>query len=154
MIVTSSGIVNGVLLDKYGKRGARDSKSHMPTLSFPLNITDAPKNTKAYAIVFDDPDSVPVCGFKWIHWLAITTKTELQENASVTDKSLVQGVNSWGVSLYGGMAPPDRPHTYICTVYALDCVPSLTDGFTIENLQSVLTLHTLDSFTLKGLYDN
>ena len=154
MIVESSGIVNGKLLDKYGKRGKRESSTGMPVLSFPIDILDAPKNTKSYAIVFDDPDSVPVCGFTWIHWIVITTKNSLKENASVEDNSLIQGVNSWGKSVYGGMAPPDRPHTYICTVYALDCVPDLSDGFTIDELNEILKKHTLEKCVLKGLYDN
>ena len=154
MRVQSLGIVDGVILDKYGKRGDRDSKTRMPTLSFPLDILDAPVDTMSYAIVFDDPDSVPVCGFTWIHWLAITTNSSLKENASMDDATLVQGKNSWGVNLYGGMAPPDRPHTYVVTVYALDCKLELDNGFTLDELYSSMKDHILDKCVLKGLYDN
>ena len=154
MRVLSSGFVDGVILDKYGKRGDRDSKTHMPTLSFDLDIVDSPSNSKSFAIVFDDPDSVPVCGFTWLHWLCITTKNSLEENASVTDKSLVQGANSWGKSVYGGMAPPDRPHTYICKVYALDFVPDLKEGFTLDNLLETMQGHILAECKIEGLYNN
>ena len=154
MRVLSSGFVDGVILDKYGKRGERDIKTHMPTLSFPIEVVDAPKDTKSFAIVFDDPDSVPVCGFKWIHWLAITTDSSIVEGASTMDKNIIQGENSWGVSLYGGMAPPDRPHEYVVTVYALDILPSLTTGFTMSDLDDIVTTHTIDSAVLKGMYDN
>ena len=154
MRIESSGIVNGILLDKYGKRGIRVNGTGMPTLSFPLNIVDAPIDAKSFAIIFDDPDSVAVCGFTWLHWLCITTKNSLEENASVTDKSLVQGTNSWGKSAYGGMAPPDRPHTYICKVYALDFVPNLKEGFTLDNLQEVMQNHILAECKIEGLYNN
>ena len=154
MKVESSGIVKGILLDKYGKRGVRENGTGMPTLSFPISVVDAPKNTMSYAIVFDDPDSVPVCGFTWLHWLCITTKNSLEENASVTDKSLVQGANSWGKSVYGGMAPPDRPHTYICKVYALDFVPDLKEGFTLDNLLETMQGHILAECKIEGLYNN
>ena len=128
MIVSIDGIVDGKFLDKYGKRGVKSSG--MPSLSFPINISDYDdKIVKSFAIVFSDPDSVPVCGFEWMHWLCITTKNNLSENASIIDKNLIQGINSWGRFCYGGMAPPDRPHTYVCKVYSLDVVPTLSNGF-------------------------
>ncbi|MGO0943889.1 hypothetical protein ACTPD5_22595, partial [Clostridioides difficile] len=44
-------------------------------------------------------DSVPVCGFAWIHWLAVNiTKDELNENESVTATDFVQGTTSWSLS--------------------------------------------------------
>ena len=154
MRVESSGIVKGVLLDKYGKRGVREEGTGMPILSFPLEILEAPEGTKSYAIIFDDPDSNPVCGFTWIHWLVISDKSSISENASVTDDDLIQGVNSWGKSVYGGMAPPDRPHTYVVTVFALDYVPNLKAGFTIDDMYSAMENHVLDKAVTTGLYDN
>ena len=154
MRVESSGIVEGRLLDKYGKRGARENGTGMPTLSFSLSIVDAPKDTKSFAIIFDDPDSVAVCGFTWIHWLCVTTKNTLVENASMIDSSLIQGENSWGKSVYGGMAPPDRPHTYVCKVYALDYIPNILDGFTMKNLLEATNNHILAECKIEGLYDN
>ncbi|MBO7218690.1 MAG: YbhB/YbcL family Raf kinase inhibitor-like protein, partial [Clostridia bacterium] len=68
--------------------------------------------------------------------------------------SLIQGTNSWGKSAYGGMAPPDRPHTYICKVYALDFVPNLKEGFTLDNLQEVMQNHILAECKIEGLYNN
>ena len=84
MKVTSKGIVEGKILDKYGKRGSQQ-KFGMPTLSLPIKIESAPKDTKSFAIIFDDPDSVPVCGYIWNHWLvANLQKTELKEDESQT----------------------------------------------------------------------
>ena len=70
MKLSSQGIVNGVILDHYGKRGPMN-EYEMPTVSLPLKIEDAPANTVSYALVLEDKDAYPVTkGFVWIHWLA------------------------------------------------------------------------------------
>ena len=80
MKLSSQGIVNGVIHDRYGKRGPMN-EYEMPTVSLPLKIEDAPANTVSYALVLEDKDAFPVCGFSWIHWTAANiTKTQLQEN--------------------------------------------------------------------------
>ncbi|RRH44480.1 YbhB/YbcL family Raf kinase inhibitor-like protein, partial [Clostridioides difficile] len=102
MKVTSTGIVNGVIEDKYGKRGTQFNEGGMPTYSLPLKFEDAPKNTVSFAVFLEDKDSVPVCGFAWIHWLAVNiTKDELNENESVTATDFVQGTTSWHGKLGG-----------------------------------------------------
>ena len=164
MIVESDAFANGMIAEKYGKRGSQFGADRMPALSFPLRITDAPAGTASFAIVFDDPDSVPVCGFKWVHWLVAGLKEpELEEDASRNRTDIIQGVNSWylhGIdskeeaSRYGGPAPPDRPHVYVLTVLALDFVPALRNGFDAETLNKVANTHVLAKAVLKGRYDN
>ena len=97
MTVTSSGIVNGVIEDKYGKRGTEFNENGIPTYSLPLKIENAPEGTVSYALLLEDKDAFPVSGgFSWVHWTAANiTKTELKENESQTAKDFVQGVNSW-----------------------------------------------------------
>ena len=82
MIVTSTGIVNGIIEDKYGKRGSQFNENGMPTYSLPLKIEDAPEGTKSFALVLEDKDAFPVTGgFSWIHWTAANiTRNELLEN--------------------------------------------------------------------------
>ena len=86
MKVYSSGIDdNGYWRDIYGKRGQQFGKDGMPTYSIPLEIVDAPAGTRSFAIVLEDKDAVPVCGFVWIHWLvANLTKSSLAENESLS----------------------------------------------------------------------
>ena len=154
MIISSSGIVNGKILDKFGKRGTQ-IKFGMPTLSLPLKIEDAPKNTKSFAIIFDDPDSVPVCGYEWIHWLvANLTKTELEEDASQTNFEFVQGKNSWNENCYGGPCPPDRPHSYRFRVYALSEKLDLRGDFSLIQLEKAMDGKVLETAELRGIYDN
>lgn len=95
MKVTSSGIVNGVIMDQYGCRGEMN-EYEMPTYSLPLTIKDAPQGTVSYALVLEDKDAFPVSGFSWIHWTAANiVRTVIEENESQTATDFVQGVNSW-----------------------------------------------------------
>ncbi len=165
MKVTSKGIVNGVIEDKYGKRG-QCNEFGMPIYSLPLKIEDAPTNAVSYAIFLEDKDAYPVSGgFSWVHWTACNiTKTELEENES-QNANFIQGVNSWIsmrggsnppelCSYYGGMAPPDKEHTYEINVYALDCMLDLKNGFYMNELFNAMEGHILDHYNLKGTYKN
>lgn len=167
MKVTSTGIVNGVILDKYGKRGNRLNQNGMPTLSPPLQIEEAPEGTVSFAIICEDRDAYPVSGgFSWIHWLvADLTQPWLEEDASQTGTGFVQGYNSWASplgggqsrelsSFYGGMAPPNEPHLYEFQVYALDRMLGLENGFGLNQLWRAMDGHILAQATLKGWYDN
>lgn len=165
MKVTSTGIVNGVIEDKYGKRGNQFNKGGMPTYSLPLKFEDAPEHAVSFAVFLEDKDSVPVCGFAWIHWLAANiTKDELKENESIIATDFIQGTTSWHsklgdigrleASVYGGMAPPDRPHVYEIHVFALDTTLNLEKGFYMNELFEAMDGHVLDRFTLKGSYSN
>lgn len=167
MSVTSTGIRDGVIDDKYGKHGQAFNENGMPTYSLPFQIENAPKDSVSYALVLEDKDAFPVSGgFSWIHWTAANiTRTELAENESQTATDFVQGVNSWISiqggqqsrelsSFYGGMAPPDAPHTYELHVYALDKMLDLENGFNMNELYAQMDGHILDQYTLKGVYRN
>lgn len=164
MYITSSGIVNGKIEDKYGKRGEVNGYG-MPTYSLPFKVEEAPENTVCFALVLEDKDAVPVCGFSWIHWLAANIKRrELEENDSIHAKDYVQGTNSWSgklgngdllaASFYGGMAPPDAPHLYELHVYALDAQLDLASGFYMNELYKAMDGHILAQATIKGEYAN
>ncbi len=154
MEVKSEGIVNGVILDKYGKRGKKQ-RFGMPTLSLPFEIMDAPKNTKSFAVIFDDPDSVKVCGKVWVHWLiANLHKTRVEEDDSENSFDFLQGRNSWNDNSYGGPCPPDAPHKYRLTVYAINQDLDLTGNFSLEHLKEEMEGKVICSATIFGVYDN
>lgn len=151
MLIKTNAIQNGYFLDKYGKRGLQ-FKSSMPSYSFGFKVEDLPKRTVSLAFVLDDPDSVPVCGFKWIHWLgANLTELELPDNESIHATTFIQGKNSWDKNMYGGMMPPDKTHTYVFRVYAVDCMLDLKTGFTWEDLKACAP-HMIDSACVYGKY--
>ena len=164
MYATSTGIVDGVIADRFGKRGEVNEHG-MPTLSLPLSIHEAPGAAACFAVVVEDKDAYPVSGgFAWIHWLAANIEeTEIEEGASAT-RRFPQGANSWTsvqggscpsdvCSAYGGMAPPDAEHLYEIHVYALDAKLPLSDGFLFNDLHRAMDGHVVASCTLKGAYD-
>ena len=167
MQIKSSGIKNGKIDAKYGKHGNDKNKNGMPTYSLPFVIENPPEGTKTFAVVLEDKDAYPVTkGFTWIHWLAANlTRHELKENESQNAKDFVQGANSWMSlqggnqsrelsSFYGGMAPPDTPHTYELHVFALDTTLKLQNGFYLNELYKEMENHILAQATLKGMYNN
>lgn len=154
MKIESSGIVDEKILDKYGKRDY-NLRFGMPTRSLPIKIIDAPKGTKTFAIIFDDPDSVGVCGYIWIHWLvANLKKDELLEDDSSASYDFLQGMNSWNDNSYGGPCPPDRPHKYRLRVFALSSELNLRGGFLLSDLEREMKGKILAESTIFGIYDN
>ena len=168
MKIFSDSIVNGYIKPEIGKLGTQFIKGRMPSWSPHLAWRELPKNTKSLAITFLDYDAVPVCGFTWIHWIVANIDSqlgELSENSSV-DGDLIEGVNSWAskflpdefrldkseATAFGGCAPPDKPHQYTITVYALDSMLDLEHGFYLNELLKAMEGHTLASATLKGIY--
>ena len=154
MKISSDGIVNGKILDKYGKRGS-EQRFGMPTLSLPIKIEEAPKDTISFVVVFDDPDSLPVCNFVWIHWLVANLhRNNLNEGDSENCYDFVQGKNSWNDNSYGGPCPPDKPHKYRLTVYALNSDLDIRGNFTKVQLDREMAGKVIDVATIYGIYDN
>ena len=163
--ITSKVFKDGIIPDKYGKRGECDGFG-MPVVSPPLEFNDLPEGTVSIALVCEDKDAFKVSGFSWVHWTAANiTTTALKEDASRSPDGFVQGLNSCfsilggrrnkaEVACYGGMAPPDAPHVYEFHAYALDCKLDLKDGFYMNDLYKAMDGHVLAQSTLKGLYRN
>ncbi|MDR1691144.1 MAG: YbhB/YbcL family Raf kinase inhibitor-like protein [Candidatus Methanoplasma sp.] len=163
MKIESKGIVNGKIADRFGSKGTQFTEGGMPSYSLPLDITDPPEGTVSFAIVFEDHDAIPVCGFTWIHWTVSDLKrTSLDENESATAKDIIQGVNSFcscasdltaeEASAYGGPDPPDKEHEYTLTVFALDKELGLKNGFFLNDMIKRMDGHVLAHAKIKGRY--
>ncbi|APX71239.1 YbhB/YbcL family Raf kinase inhibitor-like protein [Companilactobacillus allii] len=156
-------LINGLLPDKYGKFApADDIKNGEPVVSFPFKLSDIPESTKSLALTFTDPDSIPVCGFEWIHWTMANISPDqlnIPENFSQTTHSAIQGKNSSASPLlgkpkspfttgYNGPKPPDTTHNYVLKVYALDTVLDIADDFWMNELLHKMENHIVDSTNL------
>lgn len=164
--LSSNGIVNGIIADKYGIRSAEEIQG-VPQRSLPYSWKGAPKGTRSFAIVFQDYDNAEDEGVCWIHWLVADIPADidaLPENASRENAALIQGTNSWSVPYapyadidkdltvhYGGPAP-GRTHEYETTIYALDIMTDLPNGFYYNQLRRKMEGHILAESTLKGYY--
>lgn len=156
---------NGMIPDRYAKHAdARHLYHGMPTTSFPFEVAGIPEGTKSLAVTFTDYDSIPVCGFTWIHWTAAGIDASFAEDGVLAfpeDASnqqafgMVQGTNSsesrlGGLSRdkliycrYNGPQPPDTTHIYTLRVYALDTMPQLQEGFLLNELVRILRIHAI-----------
>lgn len=127
--VTSSQFNDGDTLPLSAVHGMAGGQNVSPDLSW----TGAPAGTASFAVSVYDPDAPTTVGFT--HWLVFNldpSVTSLAAGAGAEGKNpegSVMGFTDFGVSEYGGAAPPpgDPPHHYIFTVYALD-VPHLDLG--------------------------
>ncbi|MBP9812633.1 YbhB/YbcL family Raf kinase inhibitor-like protein [Candidatus Gracilibacteria bacterium] len=166
MNLTSFGITNNVIEGRFGKFGIEKLEG-VPTLSLPVSWSNIPERTKSIALVMQDCDAVPVCGFSWVHWLVADIDPAfggLPENASRIDKTLIQGKNSLAskqicgdlpdeiTCFYGGPRPPDKDHEYEVRVFALDTVLGLNKGFRYNELVRAMRGHVLDEGVLYGWY--
>lgn len=98
-----------------------------------LSWQNAPRNTRAFAVVMDDEN--PPCGSgedACRHWAVFNIPagtSALEAGADLSQFSgVTQGENFKGDYDYAGPCPPER-HTYQITVYALgEGMPDLPDG--------------------------
>lgn len=151
---------NGLLPDKYDKHTAEEFKDNgRPFVSFPFDIKNVPADTKSIAFALTDLDSIPVCGFEWIHWIAAGLDPKdisVPENAGKENPlKWIKGNNSLAGKLmnlgndpmskgYVGPTPPDKPHDYTFTVYALDAKLALKDGFWYNELLHAMKNHIIE----------
>ncbi len=157
---------NGLLPDLYGKYAPDKAKiDGHPCVSFPIEIEDVPDGAVSLALTFLDWDAIPVGGFCWIHWIACNIPPDISlipENASATGEcEMVQGSNSdWSplagslrnpaiIHRYAGPCPPDKTHEYTLTVYALDGMLHLDEGYYLNEFRRAIVGHVLDSATIE-----
>ncbi|MCQ9628580.1 YbhB/YbcL family Raf kinase inhibitor-like protein, partial [Cetobacterium somerae] len=144
--LTSSGIKDGVIAQKYGTYG-KDQYRGMPTLSIPFEWKNSPSETKQFALVIEYFDAVEAVGVIWLHWFTLIPgdAKALPDNARTTDSKFIQGDNSWrsliggslpteDVARYGGPVPPNKTHTYTITLYAFDKEMDFKKGFSLNEL--------------------
>ena len=153
-----------VIPDPYAKQApAENLIVGTPVVSFPFYIDQLAPTAAYLHWELVDPDSIPVCGFEWIHWTVANVPVDalmydfndahalaIPQDFSRTLPSMipeaVQGrtsaasklVNSTDPSVfsrYNGPTPPDRDHDYYLHLWATDNpLPSLQQGFWLNAL--------------------
>jgi len=114
----------------------------------PFTLSGVPAEAKSQAIIMDDPDAMGAVGKVWVHWLQCWSAVNDEEDAL---PSLI-GKNDFGELGYGGPAPPDKRHTYIFKVYALDTMPDLEEGYSKQELEDAMKDHIIAEAKLTGTY--
>ena len=146
LILSSTAFENeGIIPRKYGYKNGNFSP--------PLEISNVPEETKSLALIMDDPDAMGAVGKIWVHWILwnIDPNTKKIVENSIPANS-IEGKTDFGEIGYGGPAPPDKEHTYIFKLYALDTKLSLEKGSTKIELENSMKNHIIDEAKLKGKY--
>jgi len=136
---------NGSIPKKFGYKHGNTSPS--------LLITQIPENTVSLAMIMDDPDAVGAVGKVWVHWIVwnIDPKNSTFNENSIPS-NCIEGKTDFGEIGYGGPAPPDKEHTYIFKLYALDKKLDVLKGSTKKEIESSMKNHIIEETNLKGKY--
>ncbi len=122
-------------------------------ISPPLSWSHAPKSTRSFVLICDDPDA-PMG--TWDHWILFNIPVEIAafpENISVSELSGIKsGRNSWGRNGYGGPCPPSGTHRYFFKLYALDSMLSVQEGSSKKEIENAMDGHILAEAVLMGRY--
>lgn len=136
---------NGEIPKKYGYK--QENKNP------PLKISGVPENAKSLTLIMDDPDAKAAVGKVWVHWLMWNIDPSTDEIPEGKNQSgITSGKNDFGELGYGGPAPPDKEHTYIFKLCALDAKLDLSQGASKEELEKAIKDHVLAEATLKGRF--
>jgi len=115
----------------------------------PLTINGVPEGTKSLALIMDDPDAMGAVGKVWVHWVVWNIDPTTTELENLTE----EGMTDFGEEGYGGPAPPDKRHTYVFKLYALDCnLDAFPYNETKADVEKAMEGHILEQATLTGTY--
>jgi len=136
----------------------------------PLVIFGIPDEAKSLALIMDDPDAMEAVGKVWVHWVVWHIIPDENDSRSGTrhdeiedlfmdcgnkgTDSYYEGLTDFGEHGYGGPAPPDKRHTYVFKLYALDCKElTCADGVaTKAEVEKAMEGHIIEQATLTGTY--
>ncbi len=132
-----------------------DGNDRSPTLTW----SDAPAGTQSFCLIVDDPDAPDPAQPKmtWVHWLLYNVPKNiniLAEGIQPRDlpQGVLEGINDWQRTGYGGPCPPKGRHRYFHKLYALDIVLPDLHKPTKPKLEKAMDGHILEKAELIGLY--
>ena len=128
----------------------------------PLLISGIPDEAKSLALIMDDPDAMEAVGKVWVHWVVwhiipdendsiIGTRHDKIEDLCM-ECNYNEGMTDFGEVGYGGPAPPDKRHTYVFKLYALDSELDIPFKSTKADVEKAMEGHILEQATLTGTY--
>ena len=116
-----------------------------------LFVSEMPEGTEYLALIMDDPDAMGAVGKVWVHW--VVWNIWPVSNTGVVDYNQAsEGMTDFGEVGYGGPAPPDKRHTYIFKLYALDIKLDLPNESTKADLEKAMEGHIIEQTQLTGTY--
>ena len=117
----------------------------------PLTVSGSPEVPESLALIMDDPDAMGAVGKVWVHWV-VWNLTCFADGKPDFSSPAKQGMTDFGEVGYGGPAPPDKRHTYIFKLYALDSELDLPDKSTKADVEKAMEGHIIEQTQLTGTY--
>ena len=119
-----------------------------------LHWSDAPKGTKSFVLICDDPDAPDPAAPKmtWVHWVLYDIPAEVAKLAEKNPTNGVSGITDFKKPGYGGPCPPIGTHRYFFKFYALDTMLNLATGKTKVEIVKAMQGHILAESVLMGKY--
>ena len=114
----------------------------------PLTINGVSEGTKSLALIMDDPDAMGAVGKVWVHLVVWNIDPTATEPENLTE----EGMTDFGEVGYGGPAPPDKRHTYVFKLYALDSALDLSGESSKADVEKAMEGHIIEQATLEGTY--
>ena len=116
-----------------------------------LNWSEAPANTKSFALIMDDPDAP---GGTFTHWVLFDMPASAKRLAEGASPLGVGGNNSLSQIGYMGPCPPGGINRYYFRLYALD-VPSLNlkAGASRSEVENAMKNHVIGTADAMGRYE-
>jgi Raf kinase inhibitor-like YbhB/YbcL family protein len=126
-------------------------------VSPPLSWSGMPAGTKSLALVVDDPDAPDPAAprMTWVHWVLYNLPPDgkgLAEGAKSLPPGVLEGLNDWKRTGYGGPCPPIGRHRYFFKLYALDAVLPDLGRPTKGALERAMQKHVLAQAEIVGTY--
>jgi Raf kinase inhibitor-like YbhB/YbcL family protein len=125
-----------------------------------LSWSGAPKGTKSFILISDDPDAPDPKAPKmtWVHWVLYNLPPDVSElKLGVAQSELPagtkEGLNDWKRTGYGGPCPPIGKHRYFFKLYALTKVLPDLETPTKAALEKAMKDHVLAKTELMGTYE-
>jgi len=119
----------------------------------PILIKEIPDEAKSLTLIMDDPDAMGAVGKIWVHWIVCNIEPSISEiNENSIPSNSIQGKTDFGETAYGGPAPPDKEHTYIFKLYALDKKLDINEGSSKSQVEEAMKGHIIDEAKLEGKY--
>ena len=150
-LTSKSFIQNGMIPILY----TCDGKDISPELSW----TDIPVGTKSLVLIVDDPDAPDPAAPKmtWVHWVLYNIPSDINSlhegiSGGSLPSGILEGINDWQRTGYGGPCPPIGTHRYFHKLYAVDKVLADLKQPTKAVLEKAMQGHVIEYCELIGLY--
>lgn len=151
--LSSPGLADNGPLDSRHAASAQDCGGK--NVSLPLAWSNAPSQTKSFAVTIYDPDGARGLGI--VHWVlyAIPAATTALGEGGPPPAGSIGGINRTGKDGYYGPCPPhgDAPHHYVVQAYALDLAANaLPAGLDRDGLIAAMKGHVLATSSMVVRY--